>query len=254
MTNIPRKTPRRPITDEVLMAYADGSLVPEDRQAVREALMEDITLVEKLESYLCTRERLARAFDRVLEAPVPDKVRRSVENVAESPARGRRSSRSFRAPVLAFATAAAVLLAIGWLLHTAATYGSVPPDRQGVAAWPALQRVLDQAPSDASVDVAGVLSVQPKLTFYTNLKLWCRQVELTYGRNLGQEALACRGHDGVWRVRNETEPATRTGQEYAPAGGGTLAAARREIIDGTTLRVEEEKRVIEGGWKARPTP
>ena len=51
------------------------------------------------------------------------------------------------------------------------------------------------------------LSLEPQLTFYSRLKLWCREYGMVYGDNaLWVGRVACRGTDGVWRVRDETNP------------------------------------------------
>jgi anti-sigma factor RsiW len=62
------------ISDETLMAFADGDLQPDERRTVREALTQDASLIEKLESFILTRTRIARLFDAVLAEPLPEKM------------------------------------------------------------------------------------------------------------------------------------------------------------------------------------
>jgi anti-sigma factor RsiW len=62
------------ISDEMLMAFADGELQPDDLRAVRHALTNDPSLRERLECFLRTKCRLARPFDDVLRAAIPEKL------------------------------------------------------------------------------------------------------------------------------------------------------------------------------------
>ena len=65
-----------PISDETLMAFADGELPPDERRAVREALSKDPLLIERLECFLLTNARLARPFRDVLNSAVPERLLR----------------------------------------------------------------------------------------------------------------------------------------------------------------------------------
>jgi hypothetical protein len=58
------------ISDADLMAYADGVLPRHLRPLVRQALLRDPALLEKLESYIITNRGLAAPFDRL--PPLPD--------------------------------------------------------------------------------------------------------------------------------------------------------------------------------------
>src|SRR5262245_16642367 len=62
------------ISDTDLMAYADGVLPRHVRPLVRQALLEDPALLEKLESYIITNRSLAAPFDRL--PPIPDRLRK----------------------------------------------------------------------------------------------------------------------------------------------------------------------------------
>ena len=76
------KTPDEPIDDDLIMPYADGVLPPEQRPAVRDALASDPALMQKFESFLFTRGPIARAFDEVLAAPIPERLLAAVREPA----------------------------------------------------------------------------------------------------------------------------------------------------------------------------
>jgi anti-sigma factor RsiW len=67
-----------PISDEMLMAFADGELEPDDRRLVREALTKDPLLIERLECFILTRTRIARPFRDVPAAALPEKLLRLI--------------------------------------------------------------------------------------------------------------------------------------------------------------------------------
>jgi len=253
------------ITEMEIMRYADGVLAPERRPIVRAALATYPELMQLLESFLFTRGPLVDAFDVVLDAPVPARILNVLQprqqpagffdwlNPATWP------QLRFRTPVFAVAGLAAVAL-LAWLMNYAVRYDFIPPDRQGVAAPSTLQQALDATPVGASVQLVEHLAFEPQLTFYSRLKLWCREYGLTYGNNaLWEGRLACRGTDGVWRVLSETNPLPSKPDgrlpDWQPAGEdalGGLATARADLKVGDVLGVEAEADLIKNRWQGRP--
>ena len=249
------------ITQMEIMRYADGVLAPERRPIVRAALVEYPELMQLLESFLFTRGPLVDAYDEVLDAPIPARIR----NVLKQPPRQSPSLLDwlnpaswprfgFRAPVFAVAAVAAVVLG-AWLTSYLVRYDFIPPDRQGIVASPVLQKALDETPMGASARLAEGLSLEPQLTFYSRLKLWCREYGMVYGDNaLWVGRLACRGTDGVWRVRDETNPlrlrpdTKLVGEEAL----GVLARARHDLRVGDVLGVDAEVDLIKRGWQGKP--
>ena len=69
-------TPTPAITDEQLMAYADGELDAPMREVVEAALAADPALVSRLAAHEALRERLRGAFAAELDEPVPARLRR----------------------------------------------------------------------------------------------------------------------------------------------------------------------------------
>jgi hypothetical protein len=262
MNNVPERREDDPweqllqkagITMEELMAYADGVLGPDRRADVRSALEHHPELMQLLETFLFTKGAFVRPYDELLAKPVP----RRLINAA----RGRRwpsirelvrglyaPNPAFRTAMLAVALAAIVLAA--WLLRPPLPGNVVILDESGVVPSQPLQRALEGTPSGRLARVAGHLSIRPKLTFYSKQKCWCRQYDLVWDRKMQASALACRDEDGVWRMRVATgaEPVVDGSQ---PAGEGFLQEARRQIIDGTSLRLAQEEELIGNGWKRR---
>jgi anti-sigma factor RsiW len=67
-----------PISDEMLMAYADGELQPCERRIVREALTNNPLLIERLECFILSSTRIARPFRDVSVTAIPEKLLRLI--------------------------------------------------------------------------------------------------------------------------------------------------------------------------------
>jgi hypothetical protein len=254
-------------TEMEIMRYADGVLAPERRPIVRAALAKYPELMQLLESFLFTRGPLVEAYDEVLDAPVPARIvnllrpRREPASRLDwlNPASWPRFR--FRAPVFAVAALAAVTL-VAWLMNYAARNDFVAPDRQGVAVPSALQRALEATPMRASAPLANSqLVLEPQLTFYSRLGLWCREFGLVYGDKVWVGRLACRGTDGLWRVLRETNPlngrpgpqlADQEAQLAGEAALGVLATARDDLKVGDMLGAEAEADLIKRAWQGKP--
>lgn len=62
------------LADELIMAFADGELDGPLAERVRQAIQDDSAVRRKHEIYCTTRSVLARAFDAVLDEPVPERL------------------------------------------------------------------------------------------------------------------------------------------------------------------------------------
>jgi hypothetical protein len=66
------------ITEELLMAYADGELDgaehAADRARIEAAMRADPDVAQRIESHRALRQQLSATFDRVLDEPVPDRL------------------------------------------------------------------------------------------------------------------------------------------------------------------------------------
>jgi hypothetical protein len=100
------------------------------------------------------------------------------------------------------------------------------------------------------------------LTFFSQrIGRWCREYVLTYGDNvLSQGQLACRGSDGVWRVRDATDavvvkdsvaPEERT-DVAGKSALNVLARARDYLEIKDPLGLEKEGQLIANGWQGEP--
>lgn len=227
-----RSESNRPsVTEEEIMAYADGLLAPERRAIVREALAEDPAKMRSLESHLLTHA-LRSAFDPVLAEPLPDRLLARLRTSAAKATQGGRIAALLRAvtgvhllaryrmPMLAMAALCLMLLG-AWLGNYALRYLAPAPlefatlGERGWVAVPRLQRALASTPSDEVAEIDKRLAIRPTATLRTGQGAWCREFDLIYSSGRRGRSLACRSGDGTWLVPVTTVP---QGSPYEIAG------------------------------------
>jgi len=269
MSVIPENTAMdAPISDEILMAYADGALPPAEREAVSKALAQSPELMQRLESFLFTRGPMPRVFDAALAAPIPEKLlailRAPSPPASARPAPARGSSilaqlaATFRMAVFSPAGAMATLVvgvAAGWLLQSGTRSDLVRLDIHGLTATASLQRALETAPPGGSVAVAGGLSLKPTLTFRSTAKSWCRQFDLVDPQGAQATGIACR-EGGVWHVIAQTgaAPAASSDGKIVPADRpeSILDSLRAELKEGDALGRADEDALVRRHWRDGP--
>jgi hypothetical protein len=255
------------ISDADLMAYADGVLPRHARPLVRQALLRDPALLEKLESYIITNRGLAAPFARL--PPVPDRLRRVLAQ-EHSPPKERRWPGLLRViseakladrlslPVWSLAAICALICAavLAWQLPTRLPAGSQLADLevQGLSLSVPFQRAQERTESNVPAQLA---TLKPTGTFLSTESEWCRQYELLREAGPWVQGVACRGPGGEWQVKtaailNATPPASG----YAPAGQeppgrqdlAGLDTAIGKLMRDVVLLPPDEKRLIANGW------
>jgi hypothetical protein len=196
------------ITEEMIMALADGELGGAEADAVREAIAADSTLRDQFDRYQDSRQLLSSGFEGLLERPVPEGMRSLVLEqaapggavVSLEAARARRG-RLFGFDVLSQAAAAAVLLGAAAL--GGYQIGQNEPAKDGLVlagilpAGSPISAALSAAPAGTSVEVGGAefLAVA---TYQVAEGQVCREFELNRDGS-GAVGLACRV-DAGWQV------------------------------------------------------
>jgi hypothetical protein len=271
MSDTPNKNAgEEQIPDEVLMEFADGTLPLAERPTVSEALARSPALMERFEAFLFTRGPLARTFDEVLTAPLPEKLLAALREDAPAPVRHTpvrpsdgafaRLAEAFRMAVFSPAGAAAMLLigaGAGWVLHQTASVDLVSLNERGLTATASLQQALDSTPMNVAAVVSKDLTLEPTLTFRNSDKAWCRQYNLV-SQSLQSSGIACREGD-KWRVLTQMGAAParfRSGKtEIAtppPAPPSLLDDIRGQIKDGDVLDRGQEDLLIKEHWQTKP--
>jgi|GEM_PF-1001351 len=277
------------ISDETLMAYADGELTGDERERIAQAIAKDATIRSRLNVFTQTREQLARAYDEPMQQPIPSHLMDLVvgktgsaglQSIPEvQPRRGRKVSiadflqRWLPSGGSGFATAAALGLALmtggvlGWQFR--------PPEPP--AASHALQFVslldgrlvargqfsnaLTQLASgqQRSWSIAsGKIALKPIFTFRTNSNRICRQYELSIPAGGRFSGVACRSSDGDWQIpvhvalSSEQQQPGNKAVPAAGAGGSLVDKLVDQLIDGDVLGAADETALMKHGWKPLP--
>jgi hypothetical protein len=258
------------ISDADLMAYADGVLPRHLRPLVRQALLRDPALLEKLESYIITNRGLAAPFDRL--PPVPDRLRRLLAGETPGPGERRwimlmrsmseaRLADGWRLPVWSLAGLAALICATVLAWHLSTTNASGPQlaelEAKGVLLPGQFQRALEHTESNIATPLA---SLKPTGTFFSRQNEWCRQYEVTRGEEARLAGIACRDATGDWQVKGwaRLDPPRQQDGSYTPAGKetregkdglGNLEITLGKLMRDVVLLPTDEKRLIADGWR-----
>jgi hypothetical protein len=276
------------VSDELLMAYADGALDPVERARVDAYLRTAPEAAGRLAPFLATsREALQRAFAPILDRPLPDALFDAIfaAPMAPNPNAPRASSAPaspssasfwsrlsnlFASPLAvgAFATACATAVIIGgvagWSLHSGAPVAAngnalIALSGGGLSAGTDLAKALETSPSmTASTVVAdgSTLSIMPTLTFKAQDGAACRQYEIGLASGQRFAGLGCRQATGTWRIEAHTPAAaakSTPGEGLSRVAGGkgspAVNAITEQVIDGAALSPEAEAALIKNGWR-----
>jgi hypothetical protein len=274
------------VSDEVLMAYADGALEPAARNAVELVLQNHPEYREKIEKFRATAAPLQEVFRDTTSIdhlqPLIDRIRRSdlgptLASVRAAEVRRLPQSRMLpgrRPPAqqpyrMALAASVALLFgaALGWLLQpgnasSVPSAGLIRVSDGSLMAHGALQDLLEKSgrgvPVTAQLGGGKTWELEASFSFPSIGQQPCRRYEL---RNPAREhfaGYACRGQGGQWMVQAhaklEASP-TNGPSGYWPASGpsgdaadAAIEAAIRAASAGRVYPEAEEKALIAHGW------
>jgi anti-sigma factor RsiW len=243
------------ITDETLMAYADGVLDAEEAREVERAMAADEALAARVAA-LADARRAVKAAHAAPE-PVPEALLKRVQALAEADAARRSavaagtvvdlSARRRPAPLWKLPLAASVALAAGGLAGWFAAQQAGAPAGIGIAGLddPAIVRALGEAASGERVALPGGAELAAIATFRDGDGTLCREFEYDRDRTGTIVAVACRGQDG-WDVRLAVAAPAAEDGGYAPASSlDTLEAFLAATGAGAALSPEEERAALE---------
>jgi anti-sigma factor RsiW len=263
------------LSDEVLMAYADGQLSPAERVSVEASIREHPHYQRKVEQFRATREPIRQAFDAELDGSRLAALAARIRQAPASSPRGRaglgivpaRSQASSVASFASWPTALAASLALlvggglGWLMHRPAereqtTLADLMTFRDGLRADGALAELLETASSGSTLRVRDVhgraWQLKAVSTFRSTADRPCRQYELTDDVAARLTGYACRDTNAQWLIQAHARLDRRASanDQFSPAGDGDgpLDAAIRAHMKGDLLQSSEERQWIESHW------
>jgi hypothetical protein len=248
----------RVISDEMLMAFADGELAPQEQGEIEVALAEDEALAERLAVFMDTRHTLAATMKPLIDEPVPAALTAAIATARQTqaatpqaaetvvPLRPRPSSSpAARSPGSAIASPWGMALAASFVGVVVGLGGFLLGQSTGVApdgANLALNEALESLPSGGDRALSEAESLHMIASFRDAEGHLCREYERK-AADAVTTAVACHGPAG-WQTRFAlTNPVA---EGYVPASTtDTLDAFLSGIGAGAPLSPEEETADIE---------
>lgn len=244
------------ISDEKLSAFLDAELPEAEMEIIREQLIEDENLANRMAELAMVDELVAMSYSTIDACPVPQAITQLLAE--DAPKSETPKSETQSATIIAFpllkkiqervqqhaAIAAGVALVIGFgisqSLHT-----NTADDWQSVA------RILDTTPSGVEQLSAKGVQVKPRLTFTNKAGDYCRQFVMS-AKNTTSENIACRT-DNKWQLAATiTVDAVKDAGTYQTASGGSLLDATLEqMASGDFFDIQAESAAIEQHWSVK---
>jgi anti-sigma factor RsiW len=248
------------VSDETLMAYADGETDAATRAIVEAAMRDDPEVRRRVAHHQALREAVKGAFAAVIDEPVP---RRLIAAARGAPAgnvvdlAGARDAAAINAPrrplswqPAAMAASLLLGLALGYLgwhgSNTLVTVGANGELVAGAGLAAALSSQLSADHPPGTVATTG-------LSFRTKIGDYCRTFALTATHP--NSGLACReGNSWKVKVLAQSPETTANSSGFRPAASADSAAVRaavEESIEGEPLDQAGEIAARRGDW-SRP--
>ena len=234
------------VSDDIFFAWLDGELGADEAARVAAEVQADPNLAARAEQHRAMQHRLSRAFDRVADAPIPDRLlaasRQSEPEVVDlAAARRSREARTWK-PLPQW-TAIAATLAVGLFVGTMVPQRSQAPvavEGGKIYAAAALDSALTAQLASAS---AG--DVRIGMTFRDQSGAVCRSFT-----EAATSGLACRSGDR-WQVRGMFAAPEGQSGPYRMAAGmdPNLAALVDSTIAGEPFDASQEKSARDKGWR-----
>ncbi|HXC08813.1 MAG TPA: hypothetical protein VNV61_07780 [Steroidobacteraceae bacterium] len=252
------------ISDETLMAYADGELDAAARAAVESAMLNDPQIEKRLAQHQALRLRVQAAYSAELSEALPERLLMAARGVPSQPAGNVVNLQEARAAMERSAPRAAprrpwqsagalaasliVGVAVGFLMwgrsQSPLVFGA---GGTLVARGPLAQALSNQLASEQSPSS----SVRVEVSFLAKSGEYCRTFSLS--REASSSGLACR-HGDEWQVQILARgPAAGGDSEYRTAGSGLPASILKSVegqIAGDPLDRAGEKAARDRGWKS----
>jgi negative regulator of sigma E activity len=255
------------ITDEKLSAFLDAELPDAEMEVIRDALIADEDLADRLAELAMVDELVAVSYATIDTRPVPESINAllleeplvvssAIQDAEEISAK---KSKPETAKIIAFpmmqkfqnilqkqmAIAASVVMIIGLgavqLLHESNSSGN----------WNNIAKVLDTAPSGIAQASLNGVEIKPRLTFINKDGEYCRQFDMT-DKHTATENIACR-KDNKWQLTvSVTLDKAQQENNYRTASGGSLLDSTiDQMADGDFFDARAEAEAIEQHWLSK---
>ena len=250
--------------DQTLIAYLDGELDSQQREALEAALQHDPALQARLAALQDSDERIKAHFDAVLEEPVPAHLLALLEDEAAGTSSGAVTGQGASSTGASWSEQLMELLGFngwrGWGAVTAALLagvliGQMPRQAADDAIW-----LVGADGYYAAAELASALETQASGVSESSIQVTMsyREDGGGYCRSFVWSAVAqplagaaCRT-DAGWRMQVLSPLAPEQAADYRLAGSALPPAVRSQIeaqIDGAPLSAEQEQLLMQREWR-----
>jgi len=234
------------ISDEQLSAFLDAELPEAEMEIIREQLLDDENLANRLAELAMVDEVIAATYSAIDAHPIPDKINKLLAQ-----------EQSEAAKIIAFpqlkkiqhklqkniAIAASIVLIAGFGLSQ-----SFHKDNDN---WQAVAQVLEQTGSGVERLAANGAQVKPRLTFINKTGDYCRQFYLQEKKS-ASENIACRKNNAWTLVESVAVKNIAQAEIYQTASGGSVLDEKLEQMTSSDFfDAEMESVAIAQHW-AKP--
>lgn len=255
------------ITNEMLSAYIDGELAPQEMERVREAIAADELLAARLRQFRRV-DRLLTEFSSAIDAqPVPPAVLALLNPPgADADAAGSAAPRAVVLPLTrrplhrgagALALAAGLVLAVAIVLQFNARDGAQTGFEELVrtgAVVPSspLHHALEDVRSDETYALASGagLEITPVLSFVSTRQEYCREFRVDAAARAAR-GVACR-RDDRWETLKVVAAEARGSDAHYATATAKMDEDFDAFVDGLVadapLGADAEARVLQSGW------
>jgi anti-sigma factor RsiW len=233
------------MTDEELVAYADGELTGEAARRIEAAMATDAELRTRIGTLMLQREQLRANFESIVDEPVPERLRAAALSGPVSwQMRLRESfgSTASAGSLVRLATTAAAALIIGIVAgRMMGDTGVIGTSNDAMLARGDLARSLETR-------LAAETGAGPHIgvSFRDKNGANCRTFATA-----GTAGIACKASDG-WHIAALSRTETQSGGDFQAAGSAMPDAIRNavtQMIDGSPFDAAAERHARDAGWK-----
>ncbi|WP_426358097.1 anti-sigma factor family protein [Pseudocolwellia sp. HL-MZ19] len=270
------------ISDEVLSAFLDAELPEQQMEQIREALLEDDNLANRLADLAMVDEVIATKYDEINQQPLPAAINELLaaipeekasvtaiqaaenfsENTASQPDLNTTHSSESKSNVVSlwqrtknstnkpFALAASIAVAAGLFATIFSQTNNLSGDN-----WQEVAQILEQKTSGNEQTLANGKTIKTQLTFNNQQGNFCRQYDVSSEKDI-ERNIACRVNQ-EWELALtviEQKAVQKAEQEQAKQNYQTATSNSmlRDQIDnmaaGDFLDKQQEQQVINNRW------
>jgi len=240
------------ISDEQLSAFLDAELPDAEMEMIREQLIEDEDLANRMADLAMVDQVVAMSYATIDAHPIPAAI---TQLLAEDVPNSQTQTETKSATIIAFpflkkiqqrlqehaAIAASVALVIGFGISQSLHTNS--PDN-----WQAVAAILDSTPSGVEQVASNGVNVKPRLSFTDKDGNYCRQFVQSDSKSTS-ENIACRKAN-QWQLAASVymDKAQQAGSYQTASGGSLLDATLEQMASGDFFDAHAEAAAIEQHW------